>query len=247
MTFSTDPVLIILQGALTWIFTAISGVLGGLMLYKYYKYRDKQLILVGMTWMLITSPWWGDALTFIYYMFTTNVLPNETYFFLANAFIAPIFYMWPKTVSELVFVDQKQKLKKIIRNILVLWAIIFEIVFLIIFFYDYRLLGRRIDYYIVDWNWYVNTYLLSGSVFLVITGMVFSYTAIKSEKLHIKLKGWFLLGAFVVFTLATFLEILFTDVLAVIIIARILGITSAICFYIGFVLPKFVKKIFKIV
>ncbi len=216
------------------------------MIYKYFKYRDKQLFLVGITWILLTSPWWGDASTFIHYIATSQVLSDAYYFFIANIFIAPIFYTWPKTISTLVFVDQKQKLKKIMRTTFVLWAIIFEIIFLIMFFYDYRIIGTRIDYYIVNWNGYVSTYLLSGSILLVITGFVFSYTAIKSKKSHIKLKGQFLLSAFVIFTCATFLEILFVNILTVIIIARILGIASTICFYIGFVLPNSIKKIFKL-
>ncbi|MFX1239308.1 MAG: hypothetical protein ACFFAS_12505 [Promethearchaeota archaeon] len=240
--FTSDPALIFTQGAMTWIFTALSFLLGILMFQKYYQYKDKQLLLVGVTWIFLTTPWWGDAITFVYYIATSEVLPDPIYFFLANAFIAPIFYTWPKTIGELV-IEDKPRLKKAIRSILMLWAIIFEIAFVSIFFIDPNLIGLRKDYYIADWAWFVSTFILSGSLLLTITGMVFSYKAITSEKPTIQLKGIFLMDAFLVFSVATFLEVLL-DVMPIVIIARILGISAALCFYIGFVLPKFIRKRF---
>ncbi|MBN1800290.1 MAG: hypothetical protein JW891_02230 [Candidatus Lokiarchaeota archaeon] len=56
----TDPILFI-QGALTLSFTLISLILGILLILKYLRYKEKQLLLVGITWIFLTSPWWPDS------------------------------------------------------------------------------------------------------------------------------------------------------------------------------------------
>ena len=57
-----------------------------------------------------------------------------------------------------------------------------------------------------------------------------------------KLKGYFILAAMILFILGAVLDalILYTDLL--LLIPRFILIASALCFYLGFVTPNFLKK-----
>ncbi len=242
----TDPILFI-QGALTLTFTGISLILGILLILKYLKYKEKQLLLVGITWIFLTSPWWPDSISFVMMLVgdETTYLPNAPYFFLANALIFPIFITWPRTFGNLVL-EEKPKAKNAIIWILAIWAVFFEIIFFIMFFNDYTQIGERKGAYLAEWNPLVAAYITSGAILFTITGLLFSFKAIKSETQMIRAKGKILALAFVVFTVWTLLEVLFVEIPVMILAARICGIISALAFYVGFVLPKFVKNLFKL-
>ena len=53
-----------LQGALTLVAVLVSIVLGLSIISKYFKFKDKNLIFVGITWIGMFSPYWGDAISY---------------------------------------------------------------------------------------------------------------------------------------------------------------------------------------
>jgi hypothetical protein len=91
-----------------------------------------------------------------------------------------------------------------------------------------------------------------------VTGFKFARKSIRSENKEVRLKGKLLQFAFIAFTIAAVIEkiarsiligtvfadptILFLSVILVIV--RVLLISSAIAFYGGFLLPGWMKKIF---
>ncbi|MBN1800289.1 MAG: hypothetical protein JW891_02225 [Candidatus Lokiarchaeota archaeon] len=156
-----------------------------------------------------------------------------------------MFLLWPRTFGNLVLAE-KPKIKNAIIWILGIWAIVFEIVFFFMFLTDYTQIGERKGVYLAEWNPIVTAYITSGAIIFTITGLLFSYKAMKSENSLVRAKGKILAVAFVVFTLWTLLEVIFVDFPELILVARICGIISALAFYIGFVLPKFVKNLFNL-
>ena len=238
------------QGSLTLAFCAVSIILGSLMIYKYIKYKDKQLLFVGISWILLITPWWPDSISFVLILIgggdSIYQLADVYYFFIANALIAPIFYTWSDTFSKLVLKD-KPKIKKGFIGFCIIFAIIAEIVILGMYFLDYNIMGTRISTFYVDWNPIIMVYLLFASLVLTVTGLIFSAQTLKSREKSIRLKGTFLMIAFVTFTIGTIFDVLLIvpEISWIsLIMARTCGIIASIAFYIGFVLPNSIKKLF---
>jgi hypothetical protein len=80
-------------------------------------------------------------------------------------------------------------------------------------------------------------------MFFLYVGISFSVSSIKADNPTIKLKGKFLLIAFLSFTVGTVLDFAIPATLTYV-IARIILFTSTVEFYIGLMLPKFIEKIF---
>jgi hypothetical protein len=75
-------------------------------------------------------------------------------------------------------------------------------------------------------------------------GFIFSYKALRSDKPDIKLKGKFLVIAFILFTFGSILETFVPLTQITVVIYRCILILSSMSFYIGYILPDWIKKIF---
>ncbi len=110
---------------------------------------------------------------------------------------------------------------------------------------NHLLIGNQISTFVVEWALCIQIYLLISIVLFLITGFLFARASRKTEDPEIKLKGKFLIVAFLTFTIGTIIDVIgaggSTEIL--IFLARTFVIISSICFYIGFTLPKFVKDI----
>jgi hypothetical protein len=93
---------------------------------------------------------------------------------------------------------------------------------------------------------------------LFITGIKFARKSVKSENREVSLKGKLLQFAFIVFTIAAVLEKTMRSILigtvfpdptilllsVMLVVVRVLLISSAIAFYGGFLLPRWMREIF---
>ncbi|HUW89498.1 MAG TPA: hypothetical protein VMV43_03165 [Candidatus Nanopelagicaceae bacterium] len=232
----------IFYGSFTLISFIISTTLGILIALKYRRYGKVEYLAVGITWILLASPYWSDVLQFITTMIFGFQIPTNLYYFLANAFIALIYVTWIIALTKILFTKQK----KILRTIFFLTALIFETIFLIVFFIDANLIGDQKSAFVVEWTLWVQIYLLISIAILLITGFLLARTSLKSDEAELRIKGMFLLIAFICFTVATVIDVIGADspTEITILLARTFLIVSSLCFYIGFILPKFVKKMF---
>jgi len=232
----------IFYGSFTIASVIISTILGLLIALKYRKYKQIDLILVGITWILLASPYWSDAIQFITVMLFSTEISVPLYFFLANAFIAPMHITWIYIFTKFIYKRHQKKLTMLFG----IEAVIFELVFIAIFFVNPLLIGNQISTFVVEWALWIQIYLLMSIVLFLITGFLFARASLKTEDLEIKLKGKFLIVAFLTFTIGTIIDVIgaggSTEIL--IFLARTFVIISSICFYIGFTLPKFIKDIF---
>ena len=88
---------------------------------------------------------------------------------------------------------------------------------------------------------------------MVITGVIFAQKSVKLEDREVRLKGKLLRAAFITFAVAAILDSLLGTIfenpadplLAImVVVVRILLILSALEFYGGFLLPRWMKEIF---
>lgn len=232
----------VFYGSFTFLSFIISTILGLLIALKYRRYRKIEFLAVGITWILLASPYWSDALQFITTMIFGTQIPINLYYFIANAFIAPIYVTWMIALTRILFTKQK----KILRTIFFLIAAVFETIFLVVFFIDFTLIGDQKSAFVVEWAFWIQIYLLLSIALLLITGFLLARASLKSGEPEIRSKGMFLLIAFISFTIATVIDVIgaASPTEITILLARIFLIISSLCFYIGFILPKFARKLF---
>lgn len=229
-------------GILTFIAVIISIILGIIIASKYLKFKKIEFLLVGLTWIFLVSPYWSDAIQFITITIFDYQISSVLYFFIANAFIAPIHIIWIIVLTKFIF----HKRKKTLLIIFSTEAILFEIYFLFSFFTDPNQIGTQMSEFVVEWAIWIQIYLLLSIVIFLLTGFLFARQSLKSDSRELNVKGWFLILAFILFTVASVIDVIGADAPTeiTIFLARTSLIISSILFYIGFTMPKFIKELF---
>jgi len=240
-----------LQGSFSLIFVIISVIIGITILSKYFKFKNRLYILVGISWIGIANPWMPDSISFLMNVFIQQSLPVELYFIIGNCFIPIALLTWLIAFTDMLY----RKAQKKVIIITIILSILFEILFFILFFIDIDLIGviNPDRPFTVDFGIFITIYLMIIIVVMVITGVKFAQKSVKVEDREVRLKGKLLRAAFITFTVAAVLDSLLgaifedpTDPLLsiMVVIVRILLIFSAFEFYGGFLLPKWMKEIF---
>ena len=91
----------------------------------------------------------------------------------------------------------------------------------------------------IDYTIYAIVLLFANLLIFFITGFLFVIKLIQSEIPKIRLKGKLLLVAFICFLIGTALDLIATTPLF-----RLILVLSAIIFYMGYILPKPITKLF---
>jgi hypothetical protein len=232
----------ILNGSLSLIFVIITVLIALLFLVKYRQYKSKLILLFGIILLLLISSWYASSSSFIIALFNgTGYMTSPQVYFIIGFIPLPIAaYIWSIVFTDLVY----QTKKKIFRMIFGVLAIIMEIIFFILLFIDPTLIGEVISPIDADYNLFITIYQFFLVLYMLITGILFGKESLKVDDAEIKLKGTLLILAFISFVLGAILEILSGLSIALLIIARIVLISSSIEFYGGFMLPDWMKKLF---
>lgn len=232
----------LLQGSFSLVFVIISLILGITIMLKYLQFKTRNLILAGATLIFLVSPYWPDAINFVFIISGGSEIDVVLYFIIANVFISPLHITWILFWTDLKYKDNQ----KIIVAIFAIEAIIYEIIIISYFFIDISLIGTKLSTFVVQWGDTILIYLVISILMFLITGFIMVKDALKAQDKEIKLKGKFLLFAFVLFTIGTLIDVLFADTPSeiTIVLARIFLTISYFSFYIGFTMPNFIKKRF---
>ena len=247
----------ILQGSLSLIFVLISFVIGLVITSKYGKQKNRLFILVGFTWILLSTVWLPEAGSFLMSLTIQQTIAIEWYFIIGNAFLPIALILWVIAYTDMVNKD-KQKLAIVL---IVIFSAVFEGLFFYNFFLDINLIGEinPLRPFSADFGYFLTILLSISFLILFVSGLKFARKSTKSENKEVRLKGILLQFAFIAFTIAAFLEKIFRSILVgtiftdptipilsvMLVIVRLLLISSAFAFYGGFLLPKWMKKIFK--
>ncbi len=230
-----------LQGVFSLIFVIITFILAAKVMYKYFDKRNTEYLYFGLGWIGIANPWIPDAITFIMILLTGAPLNPILYFIIGFAFFPALVLFWLIAFKEVVFAN---KYKLFIFAYIVL-NIIFEIGFFFLLFTDIEQVGVHITPFQVEFGIFMIVYFLIMVVIALITGMIFSIRSWKFDEPIIKLRGKFIFLAYITFCTAVVVDTVLgaTDPIWII-FNRILLMISGILFYIGFMLPERIRKIF---
>jgi hypothetical protein len=228
----------ILNGVFSLIFVAISLLVGFIILSRYFKYKERIYFLVGATWVLIASPWWPSSLSFLVALSNDVGISPEAYFLIGNTLVPLAIILWLLAFTEFLY-SEKRKLILLIFTVI---GIIFEIIFFISLFLDPDFIGTLNPPVDANYKSFIMIFLVLFLLIVVVTGFLFANLSLKSEDPEVKLKGKLLIDAYIAFSIGALLDSSIPLDPMMIIITRLILIGSAVCWYGGFLLPKWMKK-----
>ena len=226
-------------------FVSVSIFISIRIMSKYPQNKKNVFIYAGLAWLGMFESWMPSSVGFIVALFTPNSLPLDILVIIGNVFLPVGLFMWMLVFTELVY----EKRKKLLLYGTAIFGVIFEAVFFLLLFTDNTLVYKQLlPQKSTPFNiYYSMIFQLFQVVFLVlfiVTGFLFARKSLKSSNEEVKLKGKFLLGAFLLYLIGALIAILETSPL-VILISSIFLTWSSIAFYGGFILPNWMKKLFK--
>lgn len=244
MTLETAEVL---QGSFNLIFVIISFIVGFTILSKYFKYKKSHFILVGLIWIGISTPWLHGAITFIVYFFTPAIIETPGFitmrFIIGYTSIPLITVLWFLVFTSMVYPNKRVLLVSLFGTI----AGICEIMFFIFLIFDQSsLIGVFPAPFTATYRPFTRFTLLFFLISALITFLIFAGNSLKSQDPKIRLKGRFLIIAFLTYTACAVMDsfAFFLTQPVLVVIIRVLLIFSSIEFYFGWILPDFVANLF---
>jgi len=232
---------LMLLGIFTLIYIAIVLIIGIRIFTRYFQIKNKILLYAGIGLIGIAFPWSGVVLNFISITIFDIIPPMKLHFFLHGGMSAIFLFFWLMAILNLTGMESGKREKLLICLGIV--AIIVEIIYLGIIFYDTEILGALINEIQVDYAPFNQIYLLTELIIIIISGLWLTTKSLKSDDSRIQLKGKLLLSAFILFPIASSLEVL-VPLIPIIIIARILIIITIFLIYGGLILPKWMERLF---
>lgn len=230
----------IVNGLLATLFVLLSVYVGLRILLKYLKLKKRVLLFFGLTWILIVCPWYPFMISFFVALATDQALPLQIYVLLGNAFIPFGIFIGVAAFTELLYNDYQKTFSLIFGFIAVLMEIF--IIYLIVFNPSFiGSLNDRVDF---EYSFFFQAYLLAMLSVILVSGILFSVKTFKTDNTTVKLKGKLLLVAFISFSIGTAMEATLPLNFITLVITRLLLLLSAITFYGGFILPKWMSSLF---
>lgn len=226
------------NGVFSLIFVMISLLIGVIILSRFFKFKERIYFFVGATWIFISEPWWPSSVSFLAVLINRVGISSGVYFLIGNIFIPVAIVLWLLAFTEFLYSEKRT----LILSIFAIIGAIFEILFFSFLFLNQSLIGELNGPVDVNYKSFIMVFLIIFLLIVVITGFLFANLSLKSEDPEVKLKGKLLIIAYITFSVGALLDafVFFSE--AIIIIIRLILIVSAICWYGGFLLPKWMKK-----
>ena len=231
----------IINGVFSLTFVVISLSVGSIIFSKYFKFKEKIYLLVGATWIFISEPWWPSSLSFLVALNNGIGIRPEIYFLIGNVFVPFAIALWLIAFTEFLYTERR----KLILLIFGVYGLIFEVLFFTFLLVNPSLIGELNQPVDVHYNSFILIFLLSFIIIVVISGILFSRLSLKSDDPEVKLKGKLLIIAYIAFTVGAISDAFPLNAITII-LTRLILISSAIFWYGGFLLPRWMLKLRKI-
>ncbi len=243
MTFLDFSRFQLLQGVLGLIWVIIAVIVGLRILLKSNKLKRRDLIGFGLTYICVSPAWWGTAIQFLSVGFFSLEIQEIAYLFIANLFIPLGLIPWIYAFSTTIIPYRRKEALAIISVIAIIWEL--TLIFLLISD-NVHFVGELNQDNILDFSYgsIMRYFIIGGILIFLLTGAYFSYQSMKLDNPEIKWKGRFLLAGWISFAIGAALDAFIKGHTEFsLIITRVILISSAIEYYLGFFLPSKLKEI----
>jgi hypothetical protein len=220
----------LLQGIFSLIFVILVIFVGISIIYRYFEYKKREFLLIGIGWIGLAGGWLPDAISFLMIVLMNNPLNKEAYFIIGVAFLPVFMIIWLTGIMD-ILTTEKKRIIMIFINIMV---VSYEIIFWYFLITDSSQIGTFLGPFQVEYHPLIDLYLLLLILMVTITGILIARHSLRSENVEIKLKGKLLLGAFVSFFIGAISDVFVPLSPITVVITRCILILGAILFYFGF-------------
>lgn len=227
----------LINGIFSIIFVLVSTIVGLITVSKYFKSKKRTILWIGLAWILIVSPWWPSSLSVLCALITGKGLSLQLYLFIGN-FLVPVFIFCIVAGFTNTYLLEKQK---IILVVFFIFGVIFEVYFLYYLAIDPSVHGELNGLVDIEFRGFLRIYLIFIILLTLVFGILIARNSIKAEQPEIKLRGKYLLMAFISWTIGAIFDATVPLNFVTLPIIRIILISSALEFYFGFVLPDWIK------
>jgi hypothetical protein len=241
-------ILEIVQGTLSLVYIFITLLLSVLFIIKYIRIRQTELLLVGIALVGLAGPWFTEAFSFLTIIITSGTLSDGFYlniviitYIIMTAFTPFAIMCWLFAITNLLDI----KNRKIVLLIFMVVFILFEVIFFVLLSIDIAYIGTFTDLFNYQESLFVSVFNIAVMLVVLITGILFFRASVRSEKAEIKLKGRLILIGLIMFLIGGFIPYIIFSLVSLV-IARIFLVFSSVTLYMGFLLPNWVKRLFKI-
>lgn len=236
-----------LSGILGIISIAVAFFYGALVLIKAIQLKNKTLYYFFFAVIFTMSPWYPSGFGYLYWLITRGVIPYPIYVLLGTLGVPIALFAW----FQIYIPALHPKLK---YPLLIGTAILSTIYYIYVFFFLFfapgapveELIGLKQSAIDIEYKGFALIFLAFSLLVSTITGNEFSIHSMKSTDKIIKWKGRFLILSFNFFAIGAigdgFIELNpFT-----LIFFRTFMVLASTFYYIGFIMPKWMKKILKL-
>ncbi len=239
-----------ISGLTAFIAVIIGFFFAFIILTKAIKNKQKLVFEFFLCVVFTLSPWFPSGLGYFYWLLTGELFRYEVYLLLGVLFIPIAIIAWLDVYLSNILPDRKKQ----ILILYTLFSIAFEI-YLIYFLFlapsapVETMLGifdQKNNPTDIDYKGFIMIYLSVSILTSVLTGIHFSIISLKVEQSDVKVKGKFLLLAFLLFGVASIFDAVIEMDAFLLVIVRLMLMGATFFFYIGFVLPKWIKKLLNI-
>ena len=228
----------LLNGTFSLIFVIISTIVGLITTLKYLKTHNRVLIWIGFTWILISHPWWPSALSTFIALATGQGLSLGFYLLIGNFFVPFFVFLLVGAFTEIYF-HEKQLIILLIVGIIGVLIDIYIVFYIIV---DPTVLGELQGIVDIEFKGFLRIYLILVIILTLTIGLCIGINSYKSENPEIRWRGRFLILAFISWAVGAICDASITLNFITLPLIRILLISSAIEFYLGFVMPDWIKN-----
>jgi hypothetical protein len=235
----------VLQGMLSLTLVVVFIAAGGVIASKYRPGGDRTMLVVGIVWMGMCTPWLHGALSFPLAFFTGRPLPDTVRFFIALAFLPPVTVLWIDIFGEM-FYEERRRLLTLFFG---LCGAVFEGLLLsALFAYPEDPVwgvGVFTGLFQARWSIFPRAGVLFFLATALSTGIVFGYKTFRMGGGLGRLRGSFILCAFPLYAVGSVLDSAIPLHPVGVVLTRLVLVTSALSFYIAFSPPEFVVRWFE--
>jgi hypothetical protein len=229
----------ILNSTFSLLTVIIFSIVGILIIIKYFKYKNKVFIYIGVAWIIMGSAWWSSSFAFLAYLVNGIGLPLEIYLILGYPLVPFGLFLFGLALIELKYNNKKTQ----IALPLIAFVIIFEAYFFFFLFTNPIELGILTSPVNIDFRTIMEIFLIIALISVVIMGLLIARESFKSDSKEVKLKGKFLMIAFISLLIGAAMDTILPITFITFPIIRLILITSAIEFYFGYFLPFWLKSV----
>jgi hypothetical protein len=234
-----------LSGIFGFIAVIIAWFYGVIVLFKYIKTKEKMLFYFFLAVIFTMSPWYPSGLGYIYWLFTRQEIAYQVYVLLGTIGVPIAIYSWLQIYMPTLHPEKKD----LVTIIIICLSIIFYIsLFYFVFFAPGapvdELIGIKRNPIDIDYKGFILVFLAISLLISTITGNDFSIASLKvKDNPTIMWKGRFLIISFNIFAIGSIGDGFIPLTPVTLIIFRIFMMIASTTYYIGFILPKWMKKL----